>query len=77
MSGTWEGLIKPLKGALKVVIQERFFTGEILATLMCEVESKLNYNPGHNILELCNIVVPIRFTACKRKLDTWYLVQEI
>ena len=27
------------------------------------------YNPGHNILELFNILVQIRFTTSKRKLD--------
>ena len=31
--------------------------------------SDLTYNPGHNILELCNILVQIRFTISKRKLD--------
>ena len=29
------------------------------------------YNPGH-ILELYNILVQIRFTKSKRKLDIWY-----
>ena len=28
-----------------------------------------NYNPGHNILELYNTLVQIRFTTIKRKLD--------
>ena len=28
-----------------------------------------NYNPGHNILELYNILVKIRFTTSKTKLD--------
>ena len=28
-----------------------------------------NYNLGHNILEFCNILVQIRFTPSKRKLD--------
>ena len=27
------------------------------------------YNPGHNILGLCNILVQIRFTTSKTKLD--------
>ena len=31
-----------------------------------------NYNPGHNILELYNILVQIRFTTSKRKLDNQY-----
>ena len=28
-----------------------------------------NYNPGHNILELYNVLVQIRFTTSKKKLD--------
>ena len=31
-----------------------------------------NYNPGHNILELYNILVEIRFTTSKTKLDIQY-----
>ena len=27
------------------------------------------YNPGHNILELYNVLVQIRFTTSKTKLD--------
>ena len=34
--------------------------------------SDLTYNPDHNILELCNILVQIRFTISKRKLDIQY-----
>ena len=34
-----------MKRTLKVVIQNRLFTGEMLATLMCEVESRLNQIP--------------------------------
>ena len=30
------------------------------------------YNPGYNILELHNILVKIRFTTSKTKLDIWY-----
>ena len=30
-----------------------------------------NYNAGHNVLELYNILVPIRFTTSKRTLDIW------
>ena len=30
---------------------------------------KVPYNSGHNILELYNILVQIRFTTSKRKLD--------
>ena len=29
------------------------------------------YNPGHNILELYNILVQIRFTTSKTKLDNY------
>ena len=29
----------------------------------------LTYNPGHNVLELYNILVQFQFTASKRKLD--------
>ena len=32
----------------------------------------INCNPGHNILELCNILVQIRFTTSKMKLDIKY-----
>ena len=32
----------------------------------------VNYNPGHNILELYNILVQIRFTTSKKKLDIYY-----
>ena len=39
MDGIWEALIKSVKRALRVVIQDRLFTDEMLATLMCEVES--------------------------------------
>ena len=42
MGGIWEALIISVKRALKVVIQDRLFTDETLATLMCEVESILN-----------------------------------
>ena len=31
-----------------------------------------NYNPGHNILEHYNILVHVRFTASKTKLDIQY-----
>ena len=29
-------------------------------------------NPGHKILVLCNILVQVRFTISKTKLNTWY-----
>ena len=29
----------------------------------------INYNPGHNVLELYNILVEIQFTISKTKLD--------
>ena len=45
MGGIWEALIKSVERALKVVIQDRLFTDEMLATLMCEVESMLNQRP--------------------------------
>ena len=32
-------------------------------------EAFKTHNPGHNILELCNILVKIRFTTSKMKLD--------
>ena len=39
----------------------------------------LFYNPGHNILELYNILLQIRFTTSKRKFDIQYsnLVHEL
>ena len=33
---------------------------------------KMNYNPGHNILELYNVLVQIRFTTSERKLEVQY-----
>ena len=33
------------------------------------IKTELIYNPGHNILELYNTLVQIRFTTNKRKLD--------
>ena len=30
------------------------------------------FNPGHNILELCNNLVDIQFTTSKRKFDISY-----
>ena len=32
----------------------------------------ITYNPGHDILELCNILVQIQFTTSKMKLDICY-----
>ena len=34
-----------------------------------KLDFMLTYNPGHNILELYNILVEIRFTTSKTKLD--------
>ena len=45
MGGIWEALIKSVKRALTVVIQDLLFTDEMLATLMCEVKSMLNQRP--------------------------------
>ena len=42
MGGIWEALIKSVKRALKVVIQDLLFTDEMLATLMCKVKPMLN-----------------------------------
>ena len=33
----------------------------------------LNYNPGHNILELYNILVLVRFITSKTKLNVYYI----
>ena len=30
------------------------------------------YNPGHNILELYSVLVQVRFTTSKTKLDVFY-----
>ena len=35
-------------------------------------ESKFSENPGHNILEPYNMLLQIRFTTSKSKLDIWY-----
>ena len=35
-------------------------------------ESKFSENPGHKILELYNMLLQIRFTTSKSKLDIWY-----
>ena len=32
----------------------------------------LNYNPGHNILELYNVLVQVRFATSKMKINIWY-----
>ena len=45
MGGNWEALIRSVKRALKVVIQDFLFTNETLANLMCKVESMLNQRP--------------------------------
>ena len=45
MGDIWEALIKSVKRALKVVIQDRLFTDEMLATLMCEFKLMLNQRP--------------------------------
>ena len=45
MGGNWEALIRSMKRALKVVIQDFLFTNETLANLMCKVESMLNQRP--------------------------------
>ena len=36
----------------------------------CEIKMKLDaYNPGHNILELYNVLVQVGFAKSKTKLD--------
>ena len=40
-----------------------------VASILTMRLSPHTYNPGHNILELSNILVQIRFTTSKRKLD--------
>ena len=53
MGGIWEALIKSVKCALKVTIQD-LFTDKMLATLMCEVESMLNQRPPTYISDNVN-----------------------
>ena len=45
MGQTWKVLIKSVKRALKIVIQDRLFTDEVLTSLMCEAESILEQRP--------------------------------
>ena len=45
MGQIWEVLIKSVKRALKHVIQDRLFTDEMLASLMCEAESIQEQRP--------------------------------
>ena len=45
MGDLLEALMKSVKRALKVVIQDRLLTDKMLATLMCGVESMLSQRP--------------------------------
>ena len=45
MGGIWKALIKSVTCALKVVIQDRLFTNEMLSTHVCEVELMLKQRP--------------------------------
>ena len=49
-----------------------FFVGveSVFFLELCAFSCK--YNPGHNILELCNVLVQAWFAACKVELDIWY-----
>ena len=40
-----------------------------ICILMIQYQGLQTYNPGHNILELYNILALIRYTTSKRKLD--------
>ena len=46
-----------------------FLLYNISLTRSLKSQQYRTYNPGHNILELCNILVQIRFTTSKRKVD--------
>ena len=45
MGGIWESLIKSVKGCSKVIIRDKLFTAESIATFICEVESIMNQRP--------------------------------
>ena len=51
-----------------------FISYIIYITLLCvrALKCRVNYNPGHNILELYSILVQVRFTTSKTKLDIYY-----
>ena len=42
--------------------------GNLLGKKVLAKEKYMTYNPGHNILELYNILVQVRFTTSKTKL---------
>ena len=56
----------PILMAVALVKKTRCKNTESTSKLSDNEES---YNPGHNILELYNVLVQIQFTKCKRKLD--------
>ena len=41
----WESLVKSVKRCLKVIVKDKLFTAESLATFICEVESIINQRP--------------------------------
>ena len=50
-----------------------FLTGdEVTELFKFDYLVLITYNPGHDILELCNILVQIQFTTSKMKLDICY-----
>ena len=61
---------------LKVLHSMKFHIGEIVSYSKLENSSwewfQKSYNPGHNISELYNILVRVRFTTSKTKRDIQY-----
>ena len=49
--------------------QEHPFRGVVVECSNGAPSKQLTYNLGHNILELYNVIVQIRFTASKTKRD--------
>ena len=47
-------------------------TSSVCSDLLSIFHPKITYNPGHDILELYNVLVPIQVTTSKTKLDIQY-----
>ena len=57
---------------IKIFLKKRKSKSEDMVANNLRISQKMenkSYNFGHNILELCNVVVQIRFTKSKTKRD--------
>ena len=73
----WEFLIAEIESINYLVTEKKvwnsYFLSEVLfLSFWRHFLSRKNYSPGHNILELYNILVHIRFPTSKVKLDIRY-----